>query len=114
MIAQRYTLIQDNAPSMWKVKTQSYAYALTDKQNQEILAYHWHPKTPPIFPHFHLGAGASVGHSVLRKAHMPTWRVSLEDVIWMLINEFGVKPRRADWQTVLSRSRDLFTAWKSW
>lgn len=53
------------------------------------------------FPHLHLGAGSGVSREGLQKAHIPTGRVELEDVLLMAIRELGVRPRRDDWQEIL-------------
>jgi hypothetical protein len=48
------------------------------------------------------------------KAHVPTGRVSLESVIELLIQDFGVVPLRPDWQAALATSRSQFHQWRSW
>ena len=40
--------------------------------------------------------------------HLPTGRVSLEAVIRMLITEFAIAPRRADWRRTLDRTEAAF------
>jgi hypothetical protein len=80
-----------------------YYYALRELEGSEIVAYHWHPgrRSPIDFPHLHLGAGSGIGREELQKAHVPTGRVDLEDVLLMAIREFGVRPRREDWARIL-------------
>lgn len=87
----------------WRADLASYFYTLRDLEGQEILAYHWHPnsRSPITFPHLHLGAGSRVGREELQKAHVPSGRVELEDVLAMAIREFGVRPRREDWARIL-------------
>jgi hypothetical protein len=87
----------------WTVSTFGYSYALREPEGPEIIAYHWHPgrRSPIDFPHLHLGAGAGIGREELQKAHIPTGRVELEDVLLMAIREFGVRSRRDDWQEIL-------------
>jgi len=88
----------------WTVSPFGYSYALRESQGPEILAYHWHPgrRSPIDSPHLHLGAGSGVGREELQKAHIPTGRVELEDVLLMAIREFGVRSRREDWEEILS------------
>jgi hypothetical protein len=76
---------------------------LREPEGPEIVAYHWHPgrRSPIDFPHLHLGAGSGVDREELHKAHLPTGRVELEDVLLMAIQEFGVRPRREDWEEIL-------------
>ncbi len=87
----------------WTVSPFGYYYALRESEGPEIVAYHWHPgrRSPIDFPHLHLGAGSGVSREELQKAHIPTGRVELEDVLLMAIREFGVRPRRDDWQEIL-------------
>jgi hypothetical protein len=49
----------------------------------------------------------------LRKAHLPTGRVALEDVVALAI-ELGAKPLRRDWRTVLVQTRAAFHRWRTW
>lgn len=92
----------DQAPP-WEVSPFGYLYALKEPEGREILAYHWHPgrRSPIDFPHLHLGAGSGVSRDELQKAHIPTNRVELEDVLALAIREFGVRPRRDDWAEIL-------------
>jgi hypothetical protein len=45
---------------------------------------------------------------VATRAHLSTGPVALEDILRLVITEFGVTPRRADWDTVLQRTRHTF------
>ncbi len=87
----------------WTVSPFGYYYALREPEGPEIVTYHWHPgrRSSIDFPHLHLGAGSGVGREELQKAHIPTGRVELEDVLMMAIREFGVRPRREDWARIL-------------
>jgi hypothetical protein len=53
------------------------------------------------------GAFASTD-AVLPKLHVPTRPVPLELVLWHLIVEWGVKPKRDDWQHILEDSMGSF------
>jgi len=44
----------------------------------------------------------------LPKLHVPTGRVPLELVLWDLIAEWDVKPKRDDWRELLQDSIDGF------
>jgi hypothetical protein len=94
---------RDDGAAPWRVDLASYFHTLRDAQGREVIAYHWHPegRSPIDFPHLHLGAGSVVGREELQKAHIPTGRVELEDVLLMAIREFGIRPRRDDWQEIL-------------
>ncbi|MGH3146042.1 MAG: hypothetical protein ACRDTR_09605 [Rubrobacter sp.] len=96
-------VVERDGGSPWRVDLVSYFYTLRDAQAQEVIAYHGHPgrRSPIDFPHLHLGAGSRVGREELEKAHVPTGRVELEDVLALVIREFGVRPHREDWAEIL-------------
>jgi len=101
----------------WDVLRTGYAFALDDREDREIFAYHWHPDVPlSAFLHLHINrgvidsevtsqAGLSPALTRLRPdvadAHFPTHHITLGEVARLLITQFGVRPRRADWDTVL-------------
>ena len=101
----------------WKVRTAAYYYGLHDQEGHEILAYHWHPGAPgpqgERSPHLHLGVGSGVS-PLLRKAHLPTGRVALEEILRLAIADLGVKPLRKDWRAVLARTESAFRKFRTW
>ena len=93
------------------VHPRGYRFHLLDRDDREILAYHWHPEgvSPITEPHLHLSgrlrpldAGDRVAPLALGEMHLPTGVVTLAQVVRWLITEFEVRPRRDDWETVLS------------
>lgn len=90
-------------------------YRVEEEEVGEILAYHWDPETSSThLPHLHLGPAARVGAQLLHRAHIYTGRIAIEDVLLLAIEEFGVKPLRDDWRTVLMSGRAQFHRWRSW
>ena len=91
----------------WKVHTISYNYQISNG-NSEILSYHWHPDAHPQiwFPHLHMKGKHS-------KTHLPTGRVSIEEVIRLLIAEFGVKAK-GDWEHILLKAQRTFEKDRTW
>lgn len=96
-----------------------YRYHLLDSDGREILAYHSHPSgvSPITWPHLHLSgrlapfdAGRGEAPVSLGGRHLPTGPVTLADVVRMLIAEFEVRPRRADWAAVIEANRDPFAS----
>jgi hypothetical protein len=94
------------------LRLQAYLMSITEPDGREILAYHWHPRgrSPTTFPHVHvtsrtpaipIGPGESVA---IADMHLPTSQVGLADVVRFLIVEFGIDPRRDDWEAVLASS----------
>ena len=70
------------------------------------------PRSPwPIHTAEHKApATRDLGHqrpSFLRNSearlHLPTRRITLEQIVWRLIHEHNVHPRRADWHRILWR-----------
>lgn len=85
-----------------------YSYTVLRQPDTEVVAYHWHRDTPDTDaqPHIHFGPASARRDSAVRpgelhKVHFPTGVVSLEAVIRLAIDEFGVEPRRPDWEVIL-------------
>lgn len=100
----------------WKVTTVAYYYTLRESGGSEIISYQWHPnqRSAVTYPHLHLGAGAGDLRSGLTESHLPTGRVALEDFVRLLIEGFGARPLREDWEEVLEKSRAEFEKDRSW
>jgi hypothetical protein len=118
VVKQYYYVIKEDDPGRdpWRVRTAEYNYNLRDIEGKVVIAYHWHPA--PKFkvrdPHLHLEQGAKVGRAEIHRAHIPTGRVAVEDVIRFVITEFGVEPLRADWDRVLADARATFREQRTW
>lgn len=90
----------------------AYVYGLLDRNETELLAYHWHPGgefAGPDPPHLHVSvalrpAVPSGDRALLPldKLHLATGGVSLAAFVRMLIEEFGVRPLPADWRERLA------------
>ena len=83
-----------NARRHWTADSHGYIYDLHDAEGERLLAYHWHPegRSRVTWPHLHL-------YGVIRaidfgRKHLPTRRVTLDDVVHLLRHEFDV-PRRS-------------------
>lgn len=100
----------------WKVSIAGYVYIVEDGNGAEVIGYHWHPfaQGEILAPHLHLGAGSKVGRVELSRAHLPTGRVSVEDLLTTLFRDFAVRPLRDDWPAVLEETRRAFEVWRSW
>lgn len=94
---------------MWRVRTDGYAYRanLDPDPKGYLLAWHWHPDSRPD-PHVHVGAAG------LRGLHVPTGRVSFEEVLRFFITEMGLRPARSDWEAVLGETEERFRAFRTW
>jgi len=114
-VLMQYRIVRaENGQDPWKVTTAAYFYTVEDRDGREILAYHWHPATTPVHPRPHLHLGPASGAPRLRKAHLPTGRVAVEDVVRLLVRDFGVHPRLPAWRRVLDETQAAFEKWRSW
>jgi hypothetical protein len=107
IVRQEYHLIErpdDVRDHRWALQVDTYSYRLLDASRQEIVAWRRHPKEPNvvIYPHLHLGPAARVGLDAPHRAHLPTGVVTIAAIVRCAITEFGVEPRRADWEAVLN------------
>lgn len=94
-----------------------YMYAVNDLTGRELFAYHFHPSglSPIKTPHLHWSAATPIalplrpGSSAvfeldMSRAHFPTHHLELPELIRLLIRDFGVGPRRRNWEQILERS----------
>jgi hypothetical protein len=87
----------------------AYVYTILDRNENEIVAFHWHPGGGSRVrqPHLHVLHRSSIPPSVdlddlaLADLHLATGYVRFRDVVHMLIEEIGVQPLRDDWRDVL-------------
>jgi hypothetical protein len=94
----------------------AYAYELMREDGHTIVAYHWHPHgvSHVTVPHFHLGHASGVTRPELIAAHLPTGRVSLEQFIRFLLEDFEIRPNKSDWRGILERTQAAFEHHRSW
>jgi hypothetical protein len=97
----------------------SYLYRILDREEREILAFHWHPTglSNVTDPHLHLSSrlnpidmGRNQEPLPLVGMHIPTGFVTLEDVVRLLTIEFGITPHRDDWDALLRENRSIALA----
>jgi hypothetical protein len=118
--SQVFRIIPDDRyPGEYKASTLAYIYSVhinaPEVEGTEIIAWHWHPLTTPdrVYPHIHVRADhALVGP--LSKLHVPTGRVSFEEVVLFLVDELGVVPARDDWREIVSESFERFKTFRTW
>jgi hypothetical protein len=80
------------------------------------FAYHWHPKARSAitYPHFHLEHGAHATRPEVNRAHFPSRRISVEEVIRLILESFPVEPLQGDWRDILSRTQGAYEDFRSW
>lgn len=96
----------------YKVTTLAYRYGAEDEDHDEILLYHWHPESEVKSPHLHVPCAGNARRE-LRKAHLPTLRISFEDFLLCLISEFRIRAV-ANAEQVLLANREAFRKNCSW
>lgn len=101
------------------VTTKYYLYSVADANGKDLLGFHFHPdltEDPVLYPHIHTYAKQDPRFLSLelQRKHIPSGRVALEDVIRWLISEMNVKPRRKDWDDVLTKAKARFLEIRSW
>jgi hypothetical protein len=104
VIDLRYRVVQDVEPKgPRKVSVAAYFSTLANAARQEIISYQWHPAGPSrvTFPLLHLGQASRVGYGEVGQAHFPTGHITLQSFSRLIVTDFGVAPRRADWDAIL-------------
>jgi hypothetical protein len=91
-----------------------YEYRLLDRDERELLVYHWQPgpeHSGPGYPHLHVSASLNAQADALTrrsidldKLHLPTGIVTLPAFVRMLITEFQIRPLRQEWATRLDEA----------
>jgi len=118
-----YSAVETKDPDRgpWKVKTESYIYRLTAADGAKVISFEWHPSgsSPVKTPHVQVGpAGLGQGlgdlGKLLSKAHIPTRRISMEQVLEFAIRELQVHYIRDDWEKVLMETYTAFEQWRTW
>ena len=96
----------------WHVDLAGYRHDVLDRDGRELLAYRWQPESfGPSFPHVHLSGrlppidlGPDVAPAALGDMHLPTGHVTFSAFARLLIEEFGIAPLRADWDSTVRAS----------
>ena len=109
-----YRLVDDDGDpaQRWHARSAGYVYAVVDRDERELVAYHWHPEaTGPDFPHLHLSGrlpelelGGGFRPVALGDMHLPTGWMPFAAIVRLLILEFEIAPRRSNWRDELDAS----------
>jgi hypothetical protein len=90
--SQRFEIVEDDRyEGEWKVRMLAYIYRVyIDSrwlaERVEVMGWHWHPLRTPdhVEPHVHVRVNHPLLGLALRKLHIPTGRVSFEEVVRFL------------------------------
>lgn len=100
----------------FKVSTRGYMYSVMSSDDEEQIAWHWHPDSASDvkFPHAHIGTAALNPDGLLKKKdHLRTGRMTFESVVFNMI-QWGVTPRNLNYEEILEANQVAFDKWKSW
>ena len=92
----------------------SYTYQVGDDLDnpRPLFTYQYDQNAPFPYPRCHLHVFAASDNYVherpFSRLHLPTRRITLEQIVWHLIQEHHVDPRRDDWRQVLWRHEEWF------
>jgi hypothetical protein len=96
----------------FKVYTTSYRYHVINAADtyHELISFHWEPgRSATDNPHIHIGFSArDCDPPFSPKAHIPSGRVPIEDVVLFLIEELKVEPITHEWQAIILKARSAF------
>ncbi len=105
-VSQRYEIVPaEGIRGPWKCHSIAYIYAINDADG-EIISYHWQPYSSFAEPHMHVRDQGD--------RHIPSGRISLEEVIRLAITDYGATPLRPDWEDVLNETQGNFEDWRTW
>lgn len=99
---------------LWRMTTTRYAHAISPARDlaEELMRWEWHPtskRSPVGYAHFHIVKGAPYG-----KKHIPTGRVSVEDILMFAVAELGAEYAYPTAGDVLAEIRDLHKKYRAW
>lgn len=100
----------------FRISTLKYIYVLwSASPNERIVDWHYHRRQNNSFEaHLHIRDDAKVTNHCLIDRHIPTGRVSLEDIVRFAVEEVSISPRNENWRIVLEQTESLFRANKTW
>lgn len=103
-IGQRFRIVASEQERLsWTVLVTRYEFSISDDDEKEIVAYHFHPGEQAFEgSHLHILSGAGTIRPDLRAAHLPTGPIAAQDFILMAIRDFNVRPLRSDYLRVLA------------
>ncbi len=117
-----YEVIASDGGYAVHTRAYTYQFELVDVPRPEIVIYHYDPRPDPdpkadpekkvLTPHLHVRGLENP--LFLGKAHFPTGRVSIEEVLRFAVRELGVIPINDNWRTILDETEKDFKAKKTW
>jgi hypothetical protein len=99
---------------VWRMSTRRYDFTIWTKTKVPtmVFGWHWHPaskQSKVAYPHLHVPSALS--H---KSKHIPTGRISLEDVVLFGFDELGVTSAIENAVEIVNEARDLHKRQRSW
>lgn len=114
-------IIKDSMNGPFRTTTRESIVELVDlaenaEKGARIIAWHFHPSSLGVdYPHVHLPSELRQDDRFqIARAHVPTGRVALEDIVLFLIEEMSVIAARKDYREQLESTRIEHVAHRSW
>ena len=109
----RLLVLQDLRVVGEHCETLGYQYRISHGPEKASWMLRWEYLRQPLdggypYPLAHVHVNGTLGSTALAGLHIPTARLPLEFVLWHLIVEWSVTPKREDWRDVLQQSIDGF------
>ena len=108
-----FQLVPVEVDGQWRMTTRKYDYSIVKGRTAELVfGWHWHPRSrrsPITYPHLHVPSA-----SMYPTRHIPTGRVSIEDVIAFAIRELGAVPTDDGAMGRLQANAEVHRQFRSW
>jgi hypothetical protein len=101
------TVDDSEMPHGKRCRTDSYRYHLQSKSGASLIRWEYdryRKREEDSFPLAHVHVHASLAGRDVEGFHIATGRVPVESVFRHLIADWGVDPKRDDWEQVLDES----------
>lgn len=115
VLSFKFNLKHGKKDTQDRMTTLSYDLTITDpaaSPEERIYAWHWHPdsnRSNVDYPHVHVPKDAPFSTK-----HVPTGRVSLEDVLLFGIEELGVTPDLPNAREIIEEARATHKRHRAW
>ena len=101
-----------------KVGTRGYTHSISrERDSAELFRWEWHPDIEDA-PHAHLHVTSDDDFGAvgvpLRKLHLPSSRVSFEQIVTFAVNDLGAEILDAEAGAQIETAHYLFERWNSW
>jgi hypothetical protein len=117
--SMRYRLIEDDGEGRgpWRATTEGYIYKITEADGAELVQWHWHPDgaSDERDPHYHFAAAVLAPDGIFTpKTHVPSPRVTFEEVVRRSIDWAGAAPLCDDWRDRLDLAEAPHRLYRTW